>query len=239
VGVAVEGEAQPSFDDFFLRLRAGLRSLLRRPSAADALARELALLAYAFFFWCLPPPPVAQARAFTLHRSGNYGAVLGVLLALSLGELYLVHLVLSPRSPVAANIILAISAYSIAWLFGDYQALRLRRVLVTEDTLHIRVGLRTEVSVPLGDIQAIERVPATGAPSRGAAGYLRCAVIGPPELLLRLRRPIEAERMFRRSKTVTCIGLTVDDESALQEALQTTSARAVAMDDGVSGLPPA
>ncbi|WP_438009592.1 hypothetical protein WME89_13475 [Sorangium sp. So ce321] len=218
-GVAFEGEHESTSDDVFDRLREGLRSSLRSTTAADLLARELSLLACAFFFFWLAPSAPASGEAFTVHRKSGYGAVLGVLLLLALGELAAVHLILHDTSAVASNVLLALSVYGIVWLFGDYQALRLRRVLVVRGMLLVRVGLRAEVRVSLKDVEAIERLPASGEPDR-RSGYVRCTAMGAPELLIRLRRPVEAEGMFRRSRKVTCIGITVDDEAKFIRAVE-------------------
>jgi len=171
------------------------------------MARELALLVCAFFFWRLSPDaPGSGGHAF-MHRRG-YGVVLTVLIGLSFVEMSIVHLLLRPVSVLASNVILAFSAYAIVWLLGDFHALRLRPVLVVGGSLCVRVGLRSEAVIPLDDVERVESLPASGEPR---SDYVRCTVFGPPEVLVRLRKKARVEPMFGPAREVSCIGLAVED----------------------------
>ncbi|WP_394830664.1 hypothetical protein LVJ94_29570 [Pendulispora rubella] len=188
--------------------------MLRKPAAADAIARELALLAYALFFWRMAPDAPASGRHAFSHRRG-YGLVLGTLIALALIEMSIVHLLLRNTSATWAKVLLVLSAYGIVWVLGDFQALRLRPIVVGDGTLCVRVGLRREARIPLENVERIEPLPAAGEPDR-RTGYVRCTAFGPPELLLRLRSPVNLEQMLgsTRPREVWCIGLAVDDSGA-------------------------
>jgi len=235
-GVPTHGEARIPSGDFYERLRDGLRRLLRI-SVGYAPAREVSILTCAFLFWrTRPQGPAPGGRSFTIHRKSGYGAIFGVFLGVSLIEMTVTRMLLRNVGAIVDHILLLVGALGVVWFFGDYHALRLRPMVVEDGVLHVRVGLRKWARVPLRDVQGLEGVATTGEPDR-RTGYIRCTAMGPPQMLLRLSRPVEVEQMFRPSREVSCIGLTVDDEAAFRSAL--TSQRAVSSEAMGSGSSPA
>ncbi|HYO51405.1 hypothetical protein [Archangium sp.] len=219
LGQTLEAAAPRFLGDFYDRLCEGLGSTVPNPSLADAMAHELGLLAYALFFWKLKPAPLGpEQRAFTTHRKSGYGAVLTTLMTVGLLEMVLVHALLSRWSPGAAWVLTVLSLYGLLWLFGDYQALGLRPMLVDGGTLHLRIGLRRGATIPLSNIRALTH-PTFGLPRR-APNYLRATVMGSPKLLLELREPVRAKMFPVGEQAVSRIGLTVDDEAAFEWLVQ-------------------
>jgi hypothetical protein len=226
-GVPVEGDLAGSPPDFYERLRDGLRGMLRRPAAADALARELALLGCAFYFLGIPPSaPGAGGRAFTIHRRSNYGAIFVVLLGLALLEMTVVHLMLRHSSPITAKVMLVVGAYGVIWFFGDFQTVRLRPVIVDNESLRLRVGVRKELRIPRESVEKLEDMPSTGE-NRRDPDYARCTAFGPPDLIIRLRKPAKLERMVGKDRTVSFIGVKIDDDAGFRRMLEATSEAAL------------
>ena len=128
-------------------------------------------------------------------------------------------------SATAANVLLALSVYTIVWLFGDFQALRVRPIVLGEETLFVRAGLRRDARIPLRDVESIETITLAGEPKR-APDYLRCTAFGPAEIMLRLRAPARFEQMLGRPREVVRIGLAVDDEAAFRRSVLAAAERA-------------
>jgi hypothetical protein len=186
---------------------------------AAAVLHELAILAYALFFWRLRPTVPVEATAFTIHRRSQYAGLMGALLFVSVVEMVVLHVLLAPHHPGWALALEVVSVYSILWIVGDYQAIRLRPMVVGRDEVRVRVGLRRDVTIPVGDIAGVDPAPEL---DRGTPGYLRGTLLGleQPVWLLRLTRPAVARVMLRAPREVTLIGVAPDDAEAFRRAVR-------------------
>jgi hypothetical protein len=98
------------------------------------------------------------------------------------------------------------------WLIADTHAIRLHPVEVRGDTLHVNVGVRWRVAIPL---TAIASVTETRTVPKGAQNL---ALIE-PTVLVTLRAPVEIRGILGRRRTADRIALTIDDPKALAAAL--------------------
>ena len=114
----------------------------------------------------------------------------------------------------------AVSGISIVWLLGFVRALVLRPVLLFPDRLVVRGGIQWTADVPRAAIESVEHGWTVRAPGKRTAGYLRATPLVQPNVLLRLRTPVEVRGMYGRRRTVHLIGVSVDDPAALAEALR-------------------
>lgn len=132
-------------------------------------------------------------------------------------ETVVLHLLIQHWSTVFAWILTASSIYTLFWLLGDYQASRLHPLVLGSEYLYVRTGLRWQVDIPLVQIAGIRKATRL----RGkASNYLNAAVYGEPRCVLELREPVVVHGLFGTQRTVTSIGLTVDDESQFQATLR-------------------
>jgi hypothetical protein len=196
--------------DFATRLRSAARTALAGRVPADILTTEISLIYYAFR-WRRPWPP--GSGCFTVHREVGY---LGVLLGLSvvlLTEAVAVHLLLSRWSSTAAWVLDGLSLYACVWLVGDYRAMAARPLRVSSTHLLVRVGVRWEADIALA---AIERVDVPGwneePPKRST---LVAALLGQPNLRVRLKEPAEVIGMYGLRRVVREVWLTVDGAKEL------------------------
>jgi hypothetical protein len=219
LGVGVSGEVEVSRGDMFDRLRDGLRGKLRSAAIADAIAREMALLSCALFFWRPTPRRELGAREFTIYRKGSYGLVVGTLIFVSFIEMGVMDVLIRNASATAANVFLVLGAYAVLWFFGDFRAMKVRPIVLDDDVLVVRVGLRREARIPFRDIERIEPVGAAGEPRR-ERDYVRCTAFGPADMVLRLRNPARFEQMLGRIRNASRVGLSVDDEAAFDRSLR-------------------
>ncbi|HYF66202.1 MAG TPA: hypothetical protein VD886_25460 [Herpetosiphonaceae bacterium] len=166
-------------------------------------------------------PQAPEQRAFTYHRRSGYGAVLSVLAISLIGETAGVHLLVSRWSEPAAWILSGLSAYTLLWLLGDFQAMKLNPIVLSDATLHLRTGMRWRADVPREAIRALRRCSAA---DRRQPGYLDLAPLGNAGWVVEVTWPVAASGVFGISKSATAFGISVDDGVALRAALEDTLA---------------
>lgn len=216
---ALHGGSGRAAADLLERLRAILSEALPFPRLGEVVADEMATLYYGLFSWWRreeePGPDV-----FSYHRKSGYGAVLGALLMVCAFEALGVHFLLQRWSPAAAWIFTILTLYGMIWMVGDARAQRLRPILLADGVLHVRIGLRWTLPVPLAAVAEVADARTVRPPlPRRAPEYLRATVLGAPQLLLVLREPLTAQGPYGIRRTATRVGLGVDEPDRLRAAL--------------------
>ena len=86
-----------------------------------------------------------------------------------------------------------------------------------KDALIVRIGLRWTVQVPFTTLASVRPVKAQPS-SRKTPGYLKTLLLGTPPYLIALNHPIVAHSLYGRRKTITTLGLAVDDIVSFEAA---------------------
>jgi hypothetical protein len=171
------------------------------------LLAELLVVYLAFAGWFKKPPMNESVANFTYHRKSAYSAILATMTLLLIVETVGLHLVLMHWSVIAANILTGLSIYGLIWLIGDYHAIRLHPVIVTEDKLFLRIGIRWSATIPINEIAEVE----IGGKAPGKSkNYLRASVLW-PRVVIHLRNPIAVKGLFGIVRYPSQIGLSIDD----------------------------
>ena len=204
--------------DVYSGLREGARPLLG-PVAGTALAYEVAVFYYLLFGWRRAGEP--GPSSFTCHRKIAYGAVVIAVMMAGTVELVAVHLLVSLWSPLVAWILTGISAYALLWVIGDSHAIRLRPIELSASTLHIRLGLRWTMDVPLDSIVKVGTIDR--ALPRRTPAYLKAVLLGAPNTRIELSAPAEALGPYGLTRRVTTIDLQLDEPAGLRAALKKNS----------------
>jgi hypothetical protein len=199
-------------DDVYAGLRESAESVLGL-IAGNLLAYEMAVFYYLLFGWRRAPKD--QPLSFTYHRSSAYLAIVAVVMLVVVAELGGMHLLISLWNPTVAWIVSAISVYAMLWLIGDSHAIRLRPIRLSETMLHIRVGLRSTIDIPLASIDGIG-APADLTLSRRTPGYLKSVLLGAPNLRIELSTPVDALGPYGLTLQAKTIDLRVDDPKGLE-----------------------
>jgi hypothetical protein len=199
------------------RLRRGsgenaIRRVLGDNRIADLVESELMMLAYAFGGWWMKPAE-PEGRAITFHERSGWGTILAGILVLLTAEGLGMHLLLGQWSTTAAWVWTALDLWAAAWLLGDYHAMRLRRSDLTADSLHLRLGMRWQLSVPLTSIESIEAVGSEEEWKR--RGVLKAAMLDEPRWLVTLREPMVARGIAGLRKEVRAIAMLPDEDDAI------------------------
>jgi hypothetical protein len=219
------GSAAVGDIDVLARLRDHLRAALPWSAAADAVAYEAAVLYYALAPWARVANAGGHGAAFSYHRRTGITTALGAALALAIVEAIGVHLLLYRAHPTAAAGLLSVSLYGIVWLLGFLRAVRLRPVLLTDEALHVRLGLLWDVCVPYPAIAGVVAVRSVA--DERAVDYLRAVALGDPQLVIELHAPLAVAKPYGLGrKHVRRIGLAVDDPAGFAAALNARLAAA-------------
>jgi hypothetical protein len=202
------------------RIAAALHEAFPNPIVGRLLATEVTLVWYALASWQRAPHVPPQARAFSYHRANGLAALLWAFVAVSVVELFVVHLLVHGYSSRAAWTLSAVSMIGIVWLVGFIRALVLRPVLVFPDRLVARGGILWTAEIPRDAIEAVESGWAVRAPASETPGYIRITPVAQPNVLLRLRTDVEAYGLYGRRRRVRVMALSVDKPAALAELLK-------------------
>lgn len=194
-----------------------LSPILGSSRLAALLTTEWRLLTYALTGWWRTFHPRPHYQVFTYHRRHGYGFVVAALGLLVVVETGLVHLIVRHWSEPAAWGLTLGSLYALLWIVGDFHAIRLHPIVLDRTHLHLRLGLRLRLSVPLTALAAL-RPPRRDEDK--AADYRYFGLMGNPQWVLELSEPVVAEGLFGRRFVVQRVGITVDDPAGLATALR-------------------
>ena len=167
---------------------------------------ELLLMYLAVGGWFKKVSTTEGALCFTYHRNSGYPAILGTMAFLLIVETVGVHLLLMQWSSIAANIVTGLSVYGLIWLIGDFHAIRLHPVILTDDKLLLRIGVRWNATIPIREIAEIR----IGGKTSKSKSYLRASILW-PRVVIHLRNPITVRGLFGIIRNPSEIGLSIDD----------------------------
>jgi hypothetical protein len=207
----------PDADDMLERLRKVAWEILPARRVAEAVAFEMAVFYYSLFTWRRRPQSPSGARVFTYHRTSGYGALGFALLIATLAEAIPLHLLVVRWSPMGAWLLTALAAYGMLWFLADYRATRLRPILLEEETLRIRTGLRWTVRIPRAHIVAIHKKRPISEP------FIRAAMPTTTPLWIELTEPVTAQGPYGIERQARWISVSVDEAKAFREALTGSS----------------
>lgn len=195
-----------------------LQNVLGNVPAVGIIVTELSLIYYAIGGWFSNfHASHPSHHPYRYHIKSGYGVIAALVIGLSLIEIPLVHLVVHQFNPIAAWILTILSLYTVGWLIGDYQAIRLHPIVVTHDTLHLRTGMRWRVHIPFRHIAAIRPLHHS---ERQNKAFLDLSVAKNPRLLLELNEPVPVRGLFGIKRTTDKIAFAVDEEKAFLTELQ-------------------
>ena len=139
-------------------------------------------------------------------------------------EAVALHLVLSTRHPIAAWSLTALSATAVAWLVRDYLALGAGAVRVSDGDLHLRIGHRFDVRVPVANVTRAITPSFRDLPTPGTnegRDYLNLTRPASPNVLVVLDGPVRVRLPGGLHRTVRRLGMRLDEPSRFIEALST------------------
>ena len=202
---------------FFLdSVRQAVSDVFHGNKVVNVLLTELLLMYLAVAGWFRKfDSNSLEYAGFTYHRKSSYSTILGVMIALLCIETVAFHIILLHWSKVAAIILTGLSIYSLLWLVGDFHAIRLQPVLITQDNIQLRIGLRWKATIPISNISSVD---IGSGPPRKTKGYVRASVLG-ARLVLNLNQPATMKGLFGMERQASRIGLSIDDVDRFREEI--------------------
>jgi hypothetical protein len=204
------------------------REVLGDTRLAKVVSSEIAALYLGFAGWRHAPARPAGAVTSTFHQRVGWGSIAACLIVLIAAEAIAIHLLVQQWSHRLAWVITALDVWGAVWLVGDYQAFRIRPMVINERGVDLRFGFRWSLTVPYSAVAAVEELPLERAERlRRDRSYLRLSILEEPDQIIVLREPIAAAGVAGMSRAVTSIGLRVDDPAAIQALKERTAQGAV------------
>lgn len=207
------------------------------PPEGVGLLRLDSALRRAFLQWLLrrPPAPAPTGHGFGYLERGSYRtvgaiALLSLLIELPLDALVGALFIPDPGTRRLMHGLLAVASLSgLAWVLGDRWAIGAGRHVLSDDGLHLRIGVRTTGLLTRDAIVGCERLRASATEWRERHGIEREAALiatpfDQPNAVLLLDECVDASRrqlhhLGRERAGLRCVFLYLDDPAALVAAL--------------------
>ena len=190
-----------------------LRRVLGNGIPARALATELALLHFALFSFCKKP----RAGSYSVHKRAGSSAIAWALGLGVVAEAIPFHVLLRQHHAGWAWVLTALHGYTLLWLLGDAQAMRLSGITIEGAVLAVRIGLRWQVRIPLAQIAAVEMPQGE---SLDRKQVFHASVLGSANFVLRLRAPVVLRGFFGIERRASAVALSVDEPAKLAAHLR-------------------
>jgi hypothetical protein len=200
-----------AFADPIYNLRLSMGDVLGNSPAIKVLAAEVAVLRYGLLFWKKEKADV-QYKSFSTHKDCGYVAIWCVLFAVVLIEIIPMHLLLMKWSNTAAIILTVLSLYSSIIFIADLSSMLKRKVLLNDNTIILRTGLRWRAVTGLDNIQSLQKITNDYTSNEP---YLKGGVLkNSGNLLVTFNQPVMVDKLYGASKPYHTILMQVDDVDA-------------------------
>lgn len=189
--------------------------MIRSARAAALATNEIAMIYYALFSWRRSAQEM-PGEAFSYHKNSGYSAFMAGMMLVVPVEVIVMHLLVSQWSEAAAWILTSLSLYAVLWLIGDCRASVLCPIIIGEQVLEIRSGLRFSADVPLAAIASLDRKP----PHDDKRRIVDLGMMGCERIWLVFAAPLEVATALGGVKEVDAIGISVDDRMRFERVLE-------------------
>ncbi len=216
--------------DFLLNLRQSFADIFfkgRINAITNILSFETAMLRYALFFWQGNTESTQHEEAYTTHKSSGYGSLMPILLAVVVVELIGVHfLLLYLVNITVATVVTILSAYRMLALLADCVAIIKRPIVLRQDHLAFRLGIRWNVEIPysaISSVSLLQKVPQ----SRNEEGLQHqeavpsFSTLSAGNVVIACHTEIPFLGYYGRKKIVKVFTISVDNPSAFIKSIST------------------
>lgn len=152
---------------------------------------------------------------YSYHKNAEYFGIFLMLVHAMLIEIVGVHILVMQWSGIAAWIVTFFDVYFLFFLIADYRAITLSPVVLTEDKIHVQMGIRSFLELDCSNIESInwESTEKQERKKEKGAYYVTLPAFfeKDPKLEIRLKHPVESTGIFGLKKMVRKVYVTVDD----------------------------
>ena len=207
--------------DFFTALREACFKVLPKP-VAMLFATEVAVFYYGFVCW---KQRKLQKNEFTYHRSSGTVALLAVVVFLVGIETFVLHLLLTRWSELAAWAFTGLGIYSAVQLFGFLRSMIKRPIAIEQSQLNLRYGIMGETTIRLNDIISIELSSKEIVFDQETRKLSFLGQLEPHNVVIRLEHENVLHGLYGTKKVYQTIALHIDDAARFKEQLEVARQR--------------
>lgn len=203
------------------RIEVMVLSQVKNKVLATFITRDL--LMFYYLFSISKESNIEKSNEYTLHKKMGYGGMvfgfIFVLLLEGIGVSYFLH----NWSKLAAWIHLVLSLYMMGFLLGDYKAIIRNPVLLSQDKIHFRFGLRMKVEIFIRNIELIQsgKINYEIDKKRKDVWVATLLEFEGPNIEIALKEPIMIKDGIGREHLTRKIYLSLDEEDLFMRQVNT------------------
>ncbi|PKG23462.1 hypothetical protein [Niallia nealsonii] len=140
---------------FSSRLEKAINIHIKSSRFIEMMVSEISMVYYCFFSWRSKPLVIQDGKAFTYHKKTSAIAFYVMLIHALIIESVGFHFLLHAWTEVAAVIAIALNIYTLIYLVAEMQSIKLCPFIITNNHVHLQIGLTKKMTVPLGAIKSV------------------------------------------------------------------------------------
>ncbi len=197
------------FADPVYNLRSAMAGVMGDSFGVKIIASELAVLRYGLLFWKKEQPVESNNSSFTTHREFGYIELWCIFIFAMIVEIVAFHFLLRKWSNTAAIIVTVLSCYSFILFIADLSAILKRKILVNDNQLILRTGLRWRTVTTISNIISVEKIRYD---YHSTATYFKGGITGKSgNVFITFNEPVLIEKLYGASKSFDTILMNIDD----------------------------
>lgn len=194
---------------------------VRKHQMIQMICSDILMFYYAFGIW--KKKPQQKANTFTLYKNSSLIAFQVMMIHAIVIETLGIHWWLHEKSFILSLILLVINIYSVIFFLGDIQAVRFNPLQVEHDRMYVSLGLMKRMEIRWEDIEEVieDRNILEQKLSRNTIDFVaRDFEKVYPNVILKLRCPVEATLLMGMKKKYEQVAIRVDDSEKFKEMLK-------------------
>ncbi|WP_338752736.1 hypothetical protein [Bacillus sp. FJAT-52991] len=117
--------------------------------------KEMSVSFHTFFKW-RKKHHQEEMSAFFYHKKSNYFWMFLALLHEQILEMAFFHIYLKEEAPILASVMLVLHIYSVFYIIGEYNLIRNSPILISQDKVSMKIGVRRDLTFHMKDIGYIQ-----------------------------------------------------------------------------------
>jgi hypothetical protein len=201
-------QLQTNFPDIAYNLYKSLAIVFGDSAYVRIVASELTVLRFGLLCWKKQKQVPDTVNRYTVYKEANYPVLFGLILFACAVEIIGLHILLLHYSKTAAFITSIFSLYGTIFIVSDLSAILKSPVLIMDDRLLLRTGLRWRTIINKNNIASLEKIKDSYQPDSNCfkGGVLKNGV----NILFTFKHPINIERLYRKPVSVYKLIMSVD-----------------------------
>jgi hypothetical protein len=202
--------------DFYFNLKKSLELTIGDTIFTRVLAAEIATIRYGLLFFIHPKMEILpHQKTFSVHQKSGYTTIWAVFIFVGFVELFALHFLFRKLGNTAVIMADVLSIYAIIFMVADLIALTRRPIVIDNQQLTIRNGIRWHAIVDLDKIEKVELISRLPTDK----DIRKVATLGEPNLLLTLTEPIELTGFYGMRFQTKRLAILVDDRVLFVKSL--------------------